>query len=225
MGTCCKHRDYPHRALKNKGIVDSVGCSRHLTKKHEWWNGNKPTLLNFKTLMWPCLLSWRYKGIKREYSNARTPQQNGVAERKNRTLIEAARTMLADSFLPNTSSGWKRDLLCTQFGLYASIITPALKSDDKREGQERKNKSLWMNLKDLRDKKRKLMRKLKLSGRSLRPWLYKKELLRLAVLTFLVLLAPAKASSTNLVNTVSIPVSTASPYEGLSLSDPTNLRR
>ncbi|GJW45705.1 putative ribonuclease H-like domain-containing protein [Tanacetum coccineum] len=42
------------------------------------------------------------KGIKREYSNARTPQQNRVAERKNRTLIEAARTMLADSFLPNT---------------------------------------------------------------------------------------------------------------------------
>ncbi|GKG05781.1 putative ribonuclease H-like domain-containing protein, partial [Tanacetum coccineum] len=37
------------------------------------------------------------KGIKREYSIARTPQQNGVAERKNRTLIEAARTMLADS--------------------------------------------------------------------------------------------------------------------------------
>jgi len=28
------------------------------------------------------------------------PQQNGVAERKNRTLIEAARTMLADSQLP-----------------------------------------------------------------------------------------------------------------------------
>ncbi|GJS02969.1 putative ribonuclease H-like domain-containing protein [Tanacetum coccineum] len=42
------------------------------------------------------------KGIKREYSNARTPQQNGVAKRKNMTLIEAARTMLADSFLPNT---------------------------------------------------------------------------------------------------------------------------
>ncbi|GJX66819.1 putative ribonuclease H-like domain-containing protein [Tanacetum coccineum] len=40
------------------------------------------------------------KGIKRDYSNARTPQQNGVAKRKNRTLIEAARTMLADSKLP-----------------------------------------------------------------------------------------------------------------------------
>ncbi|GKA09429.1 putative ribonuclease H-like domain-containing protein, partial [Tanacetum coccineum] len=35
-------------------------------------------------------------------SVARTPQQNGVAERKNRILIEAARTMLADSKLPTT---------------------------------------------------------------------------------------------------------------------------
>ncbi|GKB41389.1 putative ribonuclease H-like domain-containing protein [Tanacetum coccineum] len=42
------------------------------------------------------------KGIKQEYSNAITPQQNGVAERMNRTLIEAARTMLADSLLPTT---------------------------------------------------------------------------------------------------------------------------
>ncbi|GJZ85603.1 retrovirus-related pol polyprotein from transposon TNT 1-94 [Tanacetum coccineum] len=49
-----------------------------------------------------CLIAKGKPWIKREYSNARTPQQNGVAERKNRTLIEAARTMLADSFLPNT---------------------------------------------------------------------------------------------------------------------------
>ncbi|GJU32302.1 putative ribonuclease H-like domain-containing protein [Tanacetum coccineum] len=42
------------------------------------------------------------KGIKREYSVARTPQQNGVAERRNRTLIEATRIMLADSKLPTT---------------------------------------------------------------------------------------------------------------------------
>ncbi|GJY06022.1 putative ribonuclease H-like domain-containing protein [Tanacetum coccineum] len=34
------------------------------------------------------------KGIKREFSVARTPQQNSVAERRNRTLIEAARTMV-----------------------------------------------------------------------------------------------------------------------------------
>ncbi|GJX30258.1 putative ribonuclease H-like domain-containing protein [Tanacetum coccineum] len=40
--------------------------------------------------------------FKREFSVARTPQQNGVAKRKNRTLIEASRTMLADSKLPTT---------------------------------------------------------------------------------------------------------------------------
>nr|GEX59766.1 retrovirus-related Pol polyprotein from transposon TNT 1-94 [Tanacetum cinerariifolium] len=40
--------------------------------------------------------------IKREYNNARTPQQNGFSERKNNILIEAARTMLPDLFLPNT---------------------------------------------------------------------------------------------------------------------------
>nr|GEU61878.1 putative ribonuclease H-like domain-containing protein [Tanacetum cinerariifolium] len=39
------------------------------------------------------------KGIKREFSVARTPQQNGITERKNMTLIEAARNMLADSLL------------------------------------------------------------------------------------------------------------------------------
>ncbi|GJR76495.1 putative ribonuclease H-like domain-containing protein [Tanacetum coccineum] len=44
----------------------------------------------------------REKGIKREYSVANTPQQNGVAERRNMTLIEAARTMLVDSKLPTT---------------------------------------------------------------------------------------------------------------------------
>nr|GEY53806.1 hypothetical protein [Tanacetum cinerariifolium] len=39
------------------------------------------------------------KGIKREFSNARAHQQNEVAERSNRTLIKAAKTMLADGFL------------------------------------------------------------------------------------------------------------------------------
>ncbi|GJS10085.1 putative ribonuclease H-like domain-containing protein [Tanacetum coccineum] len=44
----------------------------------------------------------REKGIRREYSVARTPHQNGVAERRNRTLIEATRIMLDDSKLPTT---------------------------------------------------------------------------------------------------------------------------
>ena len=39
-------------------------------------------------------------GIKQEFSAPGTPQQNGVVERKNRTLIEAARTMLDEAKLP-----------------------------------------------------------------------------------------------------------------------------
>nr|GEX70249.1 hypothetical protein [Tanacetum cinerariifolium] len=50
--------------------------------------------INFKTM------NKLVKGIKREFSVPRIPQQNGIAERKNRTLIEAARTMLADLLLP-----------------------------------------------------------------------------------------------------------------------------
>ncbi|KAI3813979.1 hypothetical protein L1987_18717 [Smallanthus sonchifolius] len=42
------------------------------------------------------------KGIHHEFSAPYVPQQNGVAERKNRTLVEIARTMLADSKLPIT---------------------------------------------------------------------------------------------------------------------------
>ncbi|GJU40707.1 putative ribonuclease H-like domain-containing protein [Tanacetum coccineum] len=44
----------------------------------------------------------REKCIKREYSVARTPQQNGIAERRNRTLIEVAKPKLADFKLPTT---------------------------------------------------------------------------------------------------------------------------
>ncbi|GJU19255.1 retrovirus-related pol polyprotein from transposon TNT 1-94 [Tanacetum coccineum] len=39
-------------------------------------------------------------GIMQQFSIARTPQQNGVVERRNRTLVEAARTMLIFSKLP-----------------------------------------------------------------------------------------------------------------------------
>ncbi|GJT70270.1 retrovirus-related pol polyprotein from transposon TNT 1-94 [Tanacetum coccineum] len=39
------------------------------------------------------------KGISQNFSSPYTPEQNGVAERRNRTLIEAARTMLNGSVL------------------------------------------------------------------------------------------------------------------------------
>ena len=39
-------------------------------------------------------------GITHQFSTPRTPQQNGVVERKNRTLIEMARSMLCENRLP-----------------------------------------------------------------------------------------------------------------------------
>ncbi|KAI3744767.1 hypothetical protein L1987_57858 [Smallanthus sonchifolius] len=47
-------------------------------------------------------LFYLQRGIHHEFSAPYVPQQNGVAERKNRTLVETARTMLADSKLPVT---------------------------------------------------------------------------------------------------------------------------
>jgi len=41
------------------------------------------------------------EGIKHEFSALYTPQQNGLVERKNRTLIEATRTMLDEYKTPN----------------------------------------------------------------------------------------------------------------------------
>ncbi|GJX14803.1 putative ribonuclease H-like domain-containing protein [Tanacetum coccineum] len=71
----------------------------------------------------------REKGIKREYSVARTPQQNGVAERKNRTLIEAARTMLADSKLPTTFWAEAVSTAC-----YSSVQTRRMKTFYSEKG-------------------------------------------------------------------------------------------
>ncbi|GJW91381.1 retrovirus-related pol polyprotein from transposon TNT 1-94 [Tanacetum coccineum] len=40
------------------------------------------------------------EGIEHQTSTARTPEQNGVVERRNRTLVEAARTMLSAAKVP-----------------------------------------------------------------------------------------------------------------------------
>ncbi|GJT87543.1 retrovirus-related pol polyprotein from transposon TNT 1-94 [Tanacetum coccineum] len=43
---------------------------------------------------------FKEEGIEHQTSTPRTPEQNGVVERRNRTLVEAARTMLSASKLP-----------------------------------------------------------------------------------------------------------------------------
>ena len=40
-------------------------------------------------------------GIKRQFSTTKTPQQNGVIERKNMTIQEATRTIFNEAKLPD----------------------------------------------------------------------------------------------------------------------------
>nr|GEZ31303.1 retrovirus-related Pol polyprotein from transposon TNT 1-94 [Tanacetum cinerariifolium] len=59
-------------------------------------------------------------GITQQFSAARTPQQNGVVERRNRTLVEAARTMLTFANLP--SFLWAEAIATACFTQNCSII-------------------------------------------------------------------------------------------------------
>jgi transposase InsO family protein len=52
------------------------------------------------------------EGIKHEFSVPYTPQQNGVVERKNRTLIEAARTMLDEYKTPDNFWAEAVNIVC-----------------------------------------------------------------------------------------------------------------
>ncbi|GKF38435.1 retrovirus-related pol polyprotein from transposon TNT 1-94 [Tanacetum coccineum] len=85
-----------------KNVVPSGGLNCLLAKaildESNLWH-RRLGHINFKTMN---KLVRRNLGIKREFSVARTPQQNGVAERKNRILIEATRIMLAGLKLPTT---------------------------------------------------------------------------------------------------------------------------
>ena len=64
-------------------------------------------------------------GISHDFSAPRTPQQNGVVERKNRSLIELARTMLSDSNLPKYF--WADAVSTTCFVRNRVNIRPILK--------------------------------------------------------------------------------------------------
>nr|GEX55835.1 hypothetical protein [Tanacetum cinerariifolium] len=87
-----EEEDVPQPKLKRKQIENLVD---HKVKVIGCYNG---TEFKNKEMNQFCEM----KGILRQFSVARTPQQNGVAKRSNKTLIEAARTMLADSKLPTT---------------------------------------------------------------------------------------------------------------------------
>ena len=64
------------------------------------------------------------RGISHEFSAPRTPQQNGVVERKNRSLQETARTLLQESKLPR--SFWAEAVNTASYVLNRVLIRPIL---------------------------------------------------------------------------------------------------
>ncbi|GJR47207.1 hypothetical protein Tco_1315310 [Tanacetum coccineum] len=110
------------RSLKNKGIVDSE-CSR-------CDNGTE-----FK--IGTSLNLWS-KGIKGNKLMPELPLKKPhlelLGEGKNRTLIEAAKTMLVDSFLPNTF--WAEAFSTACYVLNRSTKNTELKTSEKSGDQE-----------------------------------------------------------------------------------------
>nr|GEW18721.1 ribonuclease H-like domain-containing protein [Tanacetum cinerariifolium] len=128
------HSNPQQKEYKEKKVIDS-GCFRHMT-------GNKCYLIDFEDFDGEFVFFRDGKGrifdkgkikiekldfddvyfcIKREYSIAITPQQKKVAERRNRALIEAARTMLVDSKLPTTF--WAKAVNTACYVLNRALVT------------------------------------------------------------------------------------------------------
>ncbi|GJZ87071.1 putative ribonuclease H-like domain-containing protein [Tanacetum coccineum] len=106
---------------------------------------------------------------------------------------------------------------------YSSPITPALTTDDKREGPREEEQVFMDELERLKKQEKEAYEEAEALRKKFETLVIQEGVAKPSSTNiFSTVSTPAKASSTNLVNTVSIPVSTASPHEGLSLSDPTN---
>ncbi|GJV68911.1 putative ribonuclease H-like domain-containing protein [Tanacetum coccineum] len=199
--------------------------------------------------------------IKREYSNARTPQQNGVVERKNMTLIEAARTMLADLFLPNifwaeavstacyvlnrvsvtkpqnktpyeliTGDSEKEDESAQDYfvlHIWSSYSSTVKRSTAKDAGEApHKHPDLKTDEKPVDKEDQVFLDELERLKRQEQDANNAVEALRKEFAQetedLLLQARAAKTISTNIVNTVNTPVSTASPHGGLTFTDLTN---
>ena len=62
----------------------------------------------------------KYHGIKRQFSAHYTPQQNGVVERKNQTIMNMARSMMKEKHLSNEY--WGDAVTCSVYILNRSSM-------------------------------------------------------------------------------------------------------
>ena len=77
--------------LEWKSLVEKATKKKVVTLRTD--NGGEYTSTQFEEYL-------KAEGIRHELTVPKTPQQNGIAERLNRTLVEMARSMLLDAKLP-----------------------------------------------------------------------------------------------------------------------------
>ncbi|GJY81143.1 putative ribonuclease H-like domain-containing protein [Tanacetum coccineum] len=198
------HKDYPHRALHNKGIVDS-GCSRHMTRnkaylaEYQDFNGGPVAFGGSKGYI-------TGKGPQEANQNAGTKDiiDAGDSEKED----ESAQDYFVLPIWSSYSSTIKRSR--AEDAGAAPHKHPDLKTDEKPVDKEDQVfldelERLKRQEKDANDAAEALRKEFAQETENL-----------------LIQVRAANATSTNIVNTVSTTVSTASPYDGLSLFDPTN---
>ena len=77
--------------LEWKALVENSSGRKLRTLRSD--NGGEYTSAEFTAYLMK-------EGVRHEFTVSKTPQQNGVAERMNRTLVETVRSMLSDANLP-----------------------------------------------------------------------------------------------------------------------------
>ncbi|GJQ96377.1 putative ribonuclease H-like domain-containing protein [Tanacetum coccineum] len=210
-------QDYPHRALQNKGIVDS-GCSRHMI-------GNT-AYLAIKTLMVALLLleevkmcdkknkvlftdseclvlSPEFKLPDENQVLLRIPRQNNMYSFNLENIVPSGglACLIAKATLRINTNGIGGDSEAEYaqdyfvLPIWSSYTSTVKSTKEKDAGEEpHKHPDLKIDEKPLNKEDQDLLLQA----------------------------GATKASSTNIVNTASTPLSTASPYGGLSFTDLTN---
>ncbi|GJV05334.1 ribonuclease H-like domain-containing protein [Tanacetum coccineum] len=199
--------DYPHRALKNKGIVDS-GCSRHMT-------GNNAYLAKFQDFNGGPVAFGGSKG----YITGKGPQEAtnnagiediidaGDFDKEDESAQDCFVLPIWTSYSLTFSLDLKTDAKRASLSEEEQVFLDELERL-KRQEKEANEEAEALRKKFAQDTENLVIQEGTARARSTN--------------IFSTDITPAKSSSTNLVNIVSTQVSSTSPQEGITLSDPTN---
>ncbi|GKC45238.1 retrovirus-related pol polyprotein from transposon TNT 1-94, partial [Tanacetum coccineum] len=89
------------------------------------------------------------EGIKRQFKTAYTPQQNGVAERMNRTLLERARAMLATVELKTPMETWTgRQVNYSDLHIFGSPVYVMYNTQETTKLDPKSRKCLFLGYAD-----------------------------------------------------------------------------